>query len=731
MLELIKKELDSLGAFNGELPNYLTSIVDSISNPLIPYRMKLSIAVSEVILFSSHLRRNILHWNGSTVPINGITFTISESGSGKDSSVNAARKCFNSGYKAIEAKRKEIARQQAIKMATLENRENPEDWHTYKEYYQEPNPLFIAPSTPEGFIQHLNDLDKAGTGGGFIYSGEFGSELASSSVLTENIKLLAELYDEGNKEVKVLKNRENQSKEIRNLPVSALFVGSQENILYDESVKKKFKVEFSTKLARRSFFNYNPEHLEPIQYSSVKEMLDSEIVTEELAVESRNKMDSHIKQIAEDNLSGIGQPLEITKEVRELFIMYKRYNEETSETIKAQYPISKLVRKHLQWKALKLAGALAIFESSNIIAKNHYTSAISYVEMLDNDMQLFEQELVKEPYEVFVDFMHKNATEGKHQVSLHILRKLGYIPKTGSPSQKIKELVHLASSYDKTGIYTACEEGVCYEEQVLTDIAGVSYLPCEGTKKERQKNCSEGYEFVEYPFEDMRELLENDLAYSPFRFKDGKRSKNNIIGGCKMLVLDIDDSVITDEECHTMLSDVNHHIARTSDPKNSFKFRILIELDSVVDICDMKWKHFTNSIAEELALKIDPLPKSQIFFSYSTSNVLSTLDAEPLETKPYIIKASEIVESKEKPKKLTFSQQKEQLDDEHNTFFYAFECKDGSGSRNLIRAARHAWDLGASKEEVIELMYRINDYWVVPMNTDRLEKTIISQIQRF
>ena len=62
------------------------------------------------------------------------------------------------------------------------------------------------------------------------------------------------MYDEGSKEVKVLKARENQSKEVKNLPVSALFIGSQDNLLYDETIKHKFKTEFTSKLARRSFF---------------------------------------------------------------------------------------------------------------------------------------------------------------------------------------------------------------------------------------------------------------------------------------------------------------------------------------------------------------------------------------------------------------------------------------------------------------------------------------------
>ena len=47
-------------------------------------------------------------------------------------------------------------------------------------------------------------------------------------------------------------------------------MGSPENILFDDSVKKKFKTEFTTKLARRSFFNFTFFDLVEPVYSDVQ-----------------------------------------------------------------------------------------------------------------------------------------------------------------------------------------------------------------------------------------------------------------------------------------------------------------------------------------------------------------------------------------------------------------------------------------------------------------------------
>lgn len=729
MLELLRQDLQQSGAFSGTLPPIVKQVVDSINNPQIPYRMKLTIASSELVLFASHLRRNIHHWNGSFIPINAISFTISKSGSGKDSSVSAARKCFSEGYKIIEEKRKQIATQNAIKQAVLAGKPDPSEYNTYREFYVTPNPLFVAPSTSEGFIQHLNDLDSAGIGAGFIYAGEVGSEMAASTVFIDNIKLLAELYDEGTKEVKVLKSRENQSKEIKSLPVSALFVGSQDNILYDHQVNKIFTREFSTKLARRSFFNYSPETIPQTQYSSVDEMLAAETLAEDHSTAARTVIQKLVKDLATESVKGVGVPLEISPEVRALFLKYKRYNEELAETLPGHLRISKLVRSHQQWKALKFAGALAIFNGHQSIMLDDYISAISYCEMLDSDMQAFEAELVKEPYEHFVDYMHSIATNYKSFIGIHELRKRQYIPTTGTHTTKMKELVQLATSYDKTGIYSICEEGICYETIQVTDITGVSFVEVSGTKEQRQTQCAEGYKFYETNFAELADMLQEDLAYSPFQFKDGKRGKDTVLGGCKWIYLDIDDSSITDEECHFILQDINHHIARTSDATNPFKFRILLELDAIVDITDLQWRTFIKSISESLSLKTDLLPKSQIAFSYSGRTVLSVTDASPIEVKEHLLLATS-TEPKASPQKLTSAQSKALLSDPLETFNFAYNAKHGEGSRSLIRAAYYLKDLGGSLEQALELMEDVHDYWDTQMDRSRFENTILSQVTR-
>lgn len=89
MLDMLEKEINSLNLFEGNMPEIVTAIADSIPSQTIPYRMKIALAVSEIMLFISQFKINIKHWNDSIIPINNIMFCIAKSGASKDSSLKA------------------------------------------------------------------------------------------------------------------------------------------------------------------------------------------------------------------------------------------------------------------------------------------------------------------------------------------------------------------------------------------------------------------------------------------------------------------------------------------------------------------------------------------------------------------------------------------------------------------------------------------------------------------
>lgn len=742
MLAQTKELLKEAGAFTGEQNEYIKNVIEAISFPTIDPRMKAVVAVAQVTAFASQFRRNIKLWDDHTeVPVNAISFVITGSGAGKDSSVKAARKCFKSGYKVAEQAAEKSAIKKAIEQAKAEGLPNPQDEAVYRSYLQSVPPVDIMPTTGPGLIQHINDIGDVGVGAGFMYSGEFSDELAYNQDMVENIKTLSEIYDTGDKEVKYTKSAEFRSKAITGQPVSALFVGSPGHILYDEGTKKKFHIAFMSKLARRSWFCYAPDKIDEEVFDTLDDFWAYEEAIEEQSKKSRIGMDLETHSIAEYQVERLGEDITISKEVERLYKTYKRYNNDVADLLPNQESTYSLIRRHLQWKALKLAGAFAIMDRVDEITSKHYIEAIRFCETLDKDMEEFERDLNKAPHELLVDFFHtKTLVSGASEISTHDLKKQGFMNNVSKP--KLREMVALCAGYDRESVYSVIHDGAAihYEPIVKTDVINVTYKEIDCTalnkaiedgdydkvrqaKHDIATTVNYGFESASTNFNDLPLLLEHDYAFSPFKFKDGVRRKENLESGTKWVVLDIDDSPLSAEEAHMMLGDINHHIALTSDNNNQFKFRVLLELDSEVHLDAIAWKYFYLKIADDLGLRADPLPQAQIFYSYGGRTVYSNLDAVPINTRDYLMYAKDTAADRDtQTKVMSTAQRRAQLNDPTTTFEYAFEARYGEGSRSMYRMMRHAQDLGAPLEEVLQLLEDVNDYWESPMPEDRMEK---------
>ena len=752
MLKILKDELDKYGAFDAPNTPLVESLVKAVPFTTVPTKMKIVFAISHISNFASQFRRNVRLWDDTPVPVNSISFVIADSGANKDSTNSKIKKCFSPGYELIDSYlQKEIVKQAKSK-AKAAGEDLYDEYSVYKNFIKPIPPVFMSITTGPGLVQHINDIGELPASAGMLYTGEISDELANNINTLDNIKTLAEVYDLGNKEVTYTKSIEYRSKEIKGQPVSALFVGSPGHILYDEATKKKFHVAFMSKLARRTWFCYTPDRIYEIDFSQqpdpIQAMKDYAISIENQSKEAANSIKTTVQEITKHNLQVLGEDLVVDKEVFEIFSIYKRYNRELVDSLSSQESTYALVRAHLQWKALKLAGALAILDCSNTVNKDHYISAIRLAELLDSDISQFEFDLNKAPHERMSDYLKTLVTaDNKSIISTHDIKKHGFSSIVSA--NKLQELVTLCAGYDATGIYSVVNDGgaIQYEPLLRTDVLGISFKPIktdelnaavqakdpEAISKAKQNismTTAYGYEVADTTFEELGELLHGDFVYSPFKFKNGVRGRNNIQGGTKWLVLDVDHSILSASECHFMLEGINHHVALSSDPDNEFKFRVLIELDSPVELSPIAWKHFYLKIAEDLALQVDPLPQSQIFFSYANRPVMSVTDSEPLEVRTYVMHAKEKESSKSiQESKLTASQKSHLLEDALETFHYAFNAENGQGSINMYKAARHAQDLGASLDYVLELLKDINQYWTSPMYQDRFDK-LIEQVSR-
>ena len=438
MLDIYKQSLLDAGCFKKVYPDIVQVGMNTVSTNA-PEKMKALLIATELTVFASNLRKPIM-WEGTTIPVNIISFVLAGSGIGKDSSMKSIRNALSPAYSKINQYREIHAKAQAVEDAETDGK-RPTEW---RKYYSKPRDLFCGIGTLEGQMKHLAKLEQGKLGAGYIQVSELGSELQNNPDIATNIVALAVGFDTGYIPAKTVKSDEHQVAPIMNLPFSGLMFGSPDNIIFDDKVKAKVKEEFSTKLSRRSFLSFNQEEPKRMKFNTTSEAREYRRVIRTKAEEAVESLEPWLTSLVDATTQ---EPLIVSTEVEDLFGDYKDYNEWYSDTMNKQHPVSILHRQHMHWKALKFAGALAILNNDDEITQKHYVDAINFTEIFANDLEQFEVELAKEPYELLITYMHKNHNNGFLSLSIHQLRKLGFITGTGS-QKKLLEIADLANNAD-------------------------------------------------------------------------------------------------------------------------------------------------------------------------------------------------------------------------------------------------------------------------------------------
>jgi len=471
-LHLLTNHLESYKAFNSELPKILDRTIDCTGQE-VPYHLRLAMALSELVTIASHTRKSIELYDKTLVPCNAISITLARSGLSKDSSLSAIRKAMKNAYKILETRRNNFARQIAEDRA-LQAGETADEWLSY---YSPPRDLQGGLGTVEGLLKHFESLQVLPIGAASISTSELGTDLQTNGALIDIIKIISQGYDLGNISAKIVKSDENQTSSISALPINALLFGSEDAILFDDTLKQKFKTMFSTQLARRTIFTYSPDKGNKLNIKADKDYIDNLLKYRELEAENMYNaqlaLQDDITDVIETTSS---EPLTVSEGAYKLFYVYKEYNSLVSDEMTNQRPISKLARKHKQWAALKLSGTYAILDKAEAISEKHYTQAITTIELISDDLVAFERELSKDPHELFAAYCKANADNGKLTVDLHTLQKLGYVPKAQGAKTKLEDLLVMVSSYDSEGIYTIVDTSIEYQKIVTQDLVPVSFI---------------------------------------------------------------------------------------------------------------------------------------------------------------------------------------------------------------------------------------------------------------
>ena len=741
-LEIVENHLRNIGALDKKIPDFFKTLISIITGN-VPDKLKLSIALSEFITLTSQSRKPIMLYDGTLVPCNAISFLLASSGFSKDRTKSMVRDTFSDIYIELEENRMLEAKKQAQEIATAKG-EDPDKW---RRYYKEPVEIFSGLGTPEGVLKHFYLLEKEGLASAFVSSSEVGTDLENESNFKDLIKFLAIGYDLGNIPPKIIKDDKNKTPKITGLPINALLFGSQEAILNDRNIKQKFKTMFNSQLARRTIFSFISEEPTLSDFHSIKEIIKFKDEEARGTTTAKAVIKAKLRNIL--NTTNKGMALSLSKPAKDLFGIYEEYSSHIAEKVPSKFNMYKTARKHRQWLALKLAGNIAIGQCASSITEQHYIESINLIEYFDEDLKEFEIELFKEPYELFVSYCRKMSLDGELLVNIHELKKSNFV-QTGNIKTVLQNFTDILNSYDNEAIYTVEKENsIFYKVLEKPNKCGISTIPIstraitEAIEKGEDKKVicnlksvvaekiAKGYEHNQVPFRRLENMLKQDFAYSPFKFKDGVRGNKNIIGGTKWIVLDVDVSDVNIDECHMLLEGINHFLSTTSDKNNRFKFRALLELDIKVKIEPELWSIFIQAIGKDLGLNVDKLGQSQIYYSYKSKEILSELDGKPYRVKKILngLRSKTLLDKTKVTPMVSESKLKNKL----ATFIYAFDAEEGTRCRNMIKACMYARDLNAPLDYILDLIASIKEYWQdpIPLEQDEPLQKIIKQVERW
>ena len=703
ILELAKVELDRHDCFMVNRNIYAESLTKVLSKD-VPFDMAFAIANFTMCSFVGHFHYKINFSDDNKVPMNMIAFILAKSGAKKTSSVIKMEKMLAPGLDLISRKRLEKEKQLAMEMdcppRTL-------------------MPLSNALGTAPGLLQNLNNFKAEGLGLPNMVVDEVSTAIAVNPDFVPNVEVVAQLFDDGDCKVKVIKDTEMQSEPVYGMGMTALFVGSEKGILEDPSTLRKFELEFISKLGRRCFFIY-PEfdNTDTDTFKSIDDYLDLVENEEEDMTKYADMIKKRTGAMAAGLINNDVNELKLADDTARLYKIYMAYCKAKSENIDEEYEAEKLEQQHRPWKVIKLAGAYAVWNDKKEIEIQELKEAIYAAENTGDDLQKFVLKAKRETYEMLLEYFEKNA----RPLTTHDMIKKGWIKKRSNlvdiiinANSKLAgkgtiELIKDEVSYkafefltEKSPMFACFKTLPPMEIEKVMEESGLEYEQAKLLEKtKRGYLINEGYTYKETTWDKLGNLLINDFAFTSFKFNDGRRGKDNIGSPARFICLDVDESDETIDEVADRLADYKFHMAKTSDKNNPYKFRIIIPFDIEVDLDRTKWKEFYSMVGMHLNLNIDKLPQSQIFYGFSDRELISNPDGDLLE-------ASKIIpEIKVETKVVQYASEAKRnaiWDDREVEWKYAYDAKSGSGYHlSLFKAMRHAYDLGFSYNSTMELI---------------------------
>lgn len=672
------------------------------------FRMQIAFYLA---MCAATMRCNILQIDGTAIPVNMYAINLAPSGSGKGKATGFIEEKvtdqFESNYTnntwQVMANRNLPVL--AVKVASRNGTDPDQELRRIEgEFASMGAPLLTFDSGTAPAIKQARDkILMADSGSLSLIMDEMGANLGANMELLETY---LELFDQGKVRRKLIKSTKDASRyeEFKGkTPCNMMLFGVPIKLLDGAKTEEDFYSLLSQGFARRSFFAYSRMHLRSTGMSA-QEIYDAKLT---------QATDSSIEDMS-DLLGDLADPanmhknLTMPKEVDIIFIEYRLQCEALADTLGEHEELKKNELAHRYFKAMKLAGAYALYDGSPEVMETHAYAAIKLAE---DSGKAFEKILATD--RSYVKLAKYIAAIKRPVTQADLVEDLPFYKGTNAYRSEMLQLAVAHGYQNNILIKKAYEDGIEF-------IRGETLKPVDLDKilVSYSTDLAEGYKPDASKFSKLH-LLTNakDMHWCNHYFESRHRKEDNAIPGFNIIVLDVDHGVAL-STAQMMLKEYTalfYTTKRHTDLENRFRIVLPINYELKLDAKD--YKEFMSNIYQWLPFEVDTATGQRARKWMSNKGQHFYQNGEILDVLPFIPKTSK----NEDFKKVILDQQG--MDNLER--WVINNTGDGNRNNMLIRFALILVDGGFDYDTVRQRVNNLNEKLPNKLSEEEIMTTVM------
>lgn len=708
--------------YHPELEQLVDLFVAQTNNPCQHFfRVQIAFFLGAV---AANMRAYVKGWTGNRIPINVYAINLSPSGAGKGFSTRGLnRDVLQMFYEVFNESTMPISSMAnlshlANKRAAINSSDVSDELLKLEKEYALIGaffPTFDSASIP-AIKQLRHKVQLANCGSINIMMDEIGTNLLGNA---EALAIFLELYDMGDAQEKLIKSSAENMRTQRistPTPANMLLFGEPTSLLDGAATEAKFFKMLATGYARRCIYGFIPT-IDKVVDRSAEEMLDSMNSNSSSAI--IDSLNDRFGIIADAN--NLNRNIEIQRPQALRLMTYKIDCEKLAAKLPDHESIRKAELEHRYFKALKIAGAYAFFDSAPMITDTHLDYALTLVE----DSGEHFQRLVT-PVRSYVRLAQYLAQCYPNEMTMADLdRDLPYMPAQKAAKDEMFVMA-AAWGYKNNHIIT---------RTISNGIVFYSGQTLEPTSLDRirlsfSQDMTLNYQNRVSKFSDLDKLLSLPQVrhWINHHLQNGHRHDGDIVTGFNMLVFDIDGDCPL-RVAQTVLAKYTYKMYTTKshgiDGKD--RYRIMLPINYVLHLKTDEYKELMASVAKEL-----PLIKMEEEANHrckkwltNPSCTIYTNETEMLfDILPFIPNTAKAEE-----RERVFNEQSN-LDAVERWVINTSD--EGNRNNTLFRYAMILTDMNLPLEQTVDKLKDLNSKLLTPLDEAELTRTVIATItQRY